>query len=170
MGGVPSSPAPPGSHEALGIHGWDPAESFAGAARPRSPGILCPRRRAPGRPSARGWLGRLYLVTQDGYLHAYEADGRFRFSFTVTGTPLGSPSLRPADGAVLLGTTARSVYGIGSEGQLFFRAHTVTPVWSGLHARDAQSVVYIGLDRYLYALSNRGVALYRVPIPGEARR
>jgi hypothetical protein len=112
-------------------------------------------------------LGRLYLVTQDGYLHSYEPDGRFRFSFTVSGTPLGSPSLRPSDEAVLLGTTARSVYGIRPDGQLSFRASTLTPVWSGLHARDMRSVIYIGLDRYLYALSNHGVALYRVPIPGQ---
>jgi hypothetical protein len=112
-------------------------------------------------------LGRLYLVTQDGYLHGYEADGRFRFSFTVSGTPLGSPSLRAADNAVLLGTTARTVYGIASDGQLSFRAHTVTPVWSGLHARDAGSVVYVGLDRFLYALSNHGAALYRVLVPGQ---
>jgi len=112
-------------------------------------------------------LGRLYLVTQDGYLHSYEPDGRFRFSFTVSGTPLGSPSLRPSDDAILLGTTARSVYGIRTDGQLSFRATTLTPVWSGLHARDPRSVIYIGLDRYLYALSNHGVALYRVPIPGQ---
>lgn len=112
-------------------------------------------------------LGRLYLVTQDGYLHSYEPDGRFRFSFTVSGTPLGSPSLRPSDEAVLLGTTARSVYGIRPDGQLSFRAATITPVWSGLHARDERSVIYVGLDRYLYALSNHGIALYRVPIPGQ---
>jgi hypothetical protein len=111
--------------------------------------------------------GRLYLVTQDGYLHSYEGDGRFRFSFTVSGTPLGRPSLRASDGAVLLGTTARAVYGIGSQGQLFFRAHTVTPVWSGLHAQGTTAVVYIGLDRFLYALSNHGAALYRVAIPGQ---
>jgi len=111
--------------------------------------------------------GRLYLVTQDGYLHAYEGDGRFRFSFTMAGTPLGSASLRAADGVILVGTTARLVYGITSEGQLAFRAHTVTPVWSGLYPRDAASVVYIGLDRFLYALSNGGAALYRVAIPGQ---
>lgn len=138
--------------------------------RPLSPGLrgFCMHGGAPlvAQPLV-DTLGRLYLVTQDGYLHGYEADGRFRFSFTVSGTPLGSPSLRAGDNAVLLGTTARAVYGIASDGQLSFRAHTVTPVWSGLHARDAQSVVYVGLDRFLYALSNRGAALYRVPIPGQ---
>ena len=137
---------------------------------PLAPGLrgFCMHGGAPlvGRPLV-DTLGRLYLVTQDGYLHAYEADGRFRFSFTVTGTPLGSPSLRASDNAVLLGTTARAVYGIAADGQLSFKAHTVTPVWSGLHARDAASVVYVGLDRYLYALSNHGAALYRVALPGQ---
>src|SRR6478609_5234896 len=37
---------------------------------------------------------RVYAATSDGYLHAFERDGRFRFSYTVQGTPLGSVSLR----------------------------------------------------------------------------
>jgi len=156
----PPPPAPRGSKP--------PADEAL--KEPLLPGLrgFCVHGGAPlvGRPLVDG-AGRLYLVTRDGYLHAYEADGRFRYSFTVAGTPLGSPSLRASDGAVLLGTTARSVYGIGAEGQLSFRAQTLTPVWSGLHARDPESVVYVGLDRFLYALSNHGEALYRVPIPGQ---
>lgn len=111
--------------------------------------------------------GRLYSLTSDGYLHAFEADGRYRFSYTVSGTPLGSPSLRPGDGAILLGTTRRFIYAITQAGSLYFRGHTVSPVWSGLYPLDRQSVVYVGLDRHLYALSNQGGPLYRVAIPGH---
>src|SRR5690606_14887190 len=46
---------------------------------------------------------RSYIATADGYLHAFERDGRFRWSYTVKGTPLGSVSIRPSDGAILMG-------------------------------------------------------------------
>lgn len=109
---------------------------------------------------------RVYLLTVDGYLHAFEADGRYRFSYTVSGTPLGSPSLRRSDGAILLGTTSRLVYAINQRGGLAMKATTVVPVWSGLYPLDDQSVTYLGLDRRVYALSNFGGALYRVRLPG----
>ncbi len=111
--------------------------------------------------------GRVYTVTVDGYLHAYENDGRYRFSYTVSGTPLGPPRLRATDGAILIGTTRRFIYAITPQGSLSLRARTVTPVWSGLSPLDDDSLVYIGLDQKLYALSNYGAALYRVPIPGQ---
>lgn len=110
--------------------------------------------------------GRVYLVTADGYLHAFEADGRYRFSYTVKGTPLGSISLRPSDGAILLGTTAQRVYAINQSGRLLWSFSTITPVWSGIHPLDARTVVFIGLDFRLYALSTTGAARYRVPVPG----
>ena len=108
---------------------------------------------------------RVYAATSDGYLHAFERDGRFRFSYTVQGTPLGSVSLRPSDGAILLGTTAGQIYAINQSGSLHFRHSTQAAVWSGLYALNAQSVVFLGLDWRLYALSNRGRALYRVRAP-----
>ncbi len=108
---------------------------------------------------------RVYAATSDGYLHAFERDGRFRFSYTVQGTPLGSVSLRPSDGAILLGTTAGQIYAINQTGTLHFRHLTPTAVWSGLYSLNASSVVFLGLDWRLYALSNGGRALYRVRAP-----
>lgn len=109
---------------------------------------------------------RVHFVTVDGYLHVYESDGRYRFSYTVAGTPLGQPTRRASDGAVLIGTTARRIYAISPLGGLSWQIGTLSPVWSGLHPLEPGSLAYLGMDRQLYALSDRGVRLYRVPVPG----
>ncbi len=108
---------------------------------------------------------RSYVATSDGYLHAFERDGRFRWSYTVKGTPLGSVSLRPSDGAILIGTTGRFIYAINQDGSLRFRYPTLTPVWSGLHALNPSTVVFLGHDTRLYAISNSGARKYRVRAP-----
>ena len=110
---------------------------------------------------------RAYVATSDGYLHAFERDGRFRWSYTVKGTPLGSVSLRSSDGVILMGTTRRFVYAINQSGALHWTFRTLTPVWSGLFALNARTVVFLGHDRRLYALANStGGARYRVRAPG----
>ncbi len=108
---------------------------------------------------------RAYVATSDGYLHAFERDGRYRWSYTVKGTPLGSVSLRASDGLILMGTTSQLIYAITQRGTLYWSFSTMTPVWSGLFALNAASVVFVGLDERLYALSNSGGALYRVRAP-----
>lgn len=110
---------------------------------------------------------RIYFATSDGYLHAFESDGRYRFSYTVQGTPLGSVSLRPGDGAILLGTTRRLVYAIGQGGSLKWSFETLTPVWSGIVPLDRDTVSFVGLDRHLYALGTGGGAKFRVKIQGQ---
>lgn len=108
---------------------------------------------------------RTYVATSDGYLHAFERDGRFRWSYTVKGTPLGSVSLRPSDGAILIGTTGQFIYAINQDGSLRFRYPTLAPVWSGLHALNSQTVVFLGHDERIYAISNEGLRKYRVRAP-----
>lgn len=107
------------------------------------------------------------MATSDGYLHAFERDGRFRWSYTVKGTPLGSVSLRPSDGAILMGTTGRYIYAINQDGSLRFRFPTLTPVWSGLLALNPSTVVFLGHDRRIYALGNNGTRRYRVRAPSD---
>ncbi len=108
---------------------------------------------------------RVYVATSDGYLHAFERDGRYRFSYTVQGTPLGSVSLRTSDGVILMGTTAGLIYAINQSGSLHFKHSTPTSVWSGLYALSDHAVTFLGLDWRLYALRNSGAALYRVRAP-----
>lgn len=110
---------------------------------------------------------RAYVATSDGYLHAFERDGRFRWSYTVKGTPLGSVSIRPNDGAILIGTTAQRIYAIQQGGGLGWSFSTLTPVWSGLFALNPSTVVFLGHDQRLYALGNNGAAKYRVKAPSD---
>ncbi len=134
---------------------------------PHDPGILwCVSGGAPvvGLPVI-DEKNRAYVATSDGYLHAFERDGRYRWSYTVKGTPLGSVSLRASDGLILMGTTSQLIYAITQRGTLYWSFRTMTPVWSGLFALNASSVVFVGLDERLYALSNSGGALYRVRAP-----
>lgn len=108
---------------------------------------------------------RVYVATSDGYLHAFERDGRFRFSYTVEGTPQGSVSLRASDGVILLGTTAGLIYAINQSGHLHWKHQTPSAVWSGLYGLNERAVTFLGVDWRLYALSNAGAALYRVRAP-----
>jgi hypothetical protein len=170
---------------------WLPAVPQAAPESVRQPGPAPAA--APARasfsviPTAHGWVSwcasggapivglpvvdeqeRAYVATSDGYLHAFEHDGRFRWSYTVEGTPLGSVSLRPGDGVILIGTTARTLYAINQSGRRHWSFQTLTPVWSGLFSLNPTTVVFLGLDRRLYALKNgTGGALYRVRAPGQ---
>lgn len=146
-----------------------PGDGARGGRRPwRSPAVRwCASGGAPivGLPVVDA-QGLSYVATSDGYLHAFERDGRYRWSYTVKGTPRGSVSLRPGDGAILLGTSARYIYAIHPSGTLHWAFRTVTPVWSGLFALNPGSVVFLGLDERLYAVSPTGRARYRVRAPG----
>ncbi|HSC89986.1 MAG TPA: PQQ-binding-like beta-propeller repeat protein, partial [Polyangiaceae bacterium] len=112
--------------------------------------------------------GRLYFASQDGTLHAYEADGRYRFAFTLVGTPLGAPSLRSDDGTLLLGTSERFVYAISQAGALRWRATNRAPIWSSIVPRGQSEVVFVGLDEHVYAMGTGGRAHFRVPLPARA--
>lgn len=162
------SAAPTDSRAATSLHPFYTVSHGMRSAVRRSPEVTwCSSGGAPmvGLPVLDA-QGRAYVVTSDGYLHAFERDGRYRFSYTVAGTPLGSVSLRPSDGAILVGTTSRRVYAIHQSGSLTGSFHTVSPVWSGLFALNPSTVVFLGMDQRLYALSNTGAARYRVRAPG----
>jgi hypothetical protein len=59
------------------------------------------------------------------------------------------------------------VYAINQTGTLRWSFRTLTPVWSGLFALNADTVVFLGHDTRLYALGNNGTARYRVRAPGD---
>lgn len=111
--------------------------------------------------------GRLYFLSSDGYLHAFEEDGRYRFSYTVKGSPRGSLTLRKSDNAILLGTASSYLYAISQTGGRIFVRRTLSPVWSGITALSQQSVAFAGLDRRIYALHAQGGSRYRVKMPGS---
>ncbi len=111
--------------------------------------------------------GRLYFLSSDGYLHAFEADGRYRFSYTVKGSPRGNLTLRRGDGAILLGTASGFLYAISQRGGKIFERRALTSIWSGISPLSGRSIAFVGLDQRIYALYSNGQARYRVKIPGQ---
>ena len=109
--------------------------------------------------------GRLYFLSSDGYLHAFEEDGRYRFSYTVKGSPRGNLTLRQSDSAILLGTASRYLYAISQSGAQIFKRRTLSPVWSGITPLSDNSIAFVGLDRRIYALYANGGSRYRVKMP-----
>jgi outer membrane protein assembly factor BamB len=112
--------------------------------------------------------GRVYVTTTDGHLHAFEPDGRYRWSYTVSGAVMGRPVLRNYERAVLVGTTDRWLYTITEAGQLDWAYPTLTPVMSGLVQAEERSIVFVGGDGYVYSVSPGGVARWRAALGGFA--
>jgi outer membrane protein assembly factor BamB len=112
--------------------------------------------------------GRVYLTTTDGYLHAFEPDGRYRWSYTVSGAVMGRPVLRNYERTVLVGTTDRWLYAVTEAGQLDWAYPTLAPVMSGLVPAPDRSIVFVGGDGYVYSVSSGGIARWRAALGGFA--
>jgi outer membrane protein assembly factor BamB len=110
--------------------------------------------------------GRVFVTTTDGYVHSFEPDGRFRWSYTVSGAVMGTPVIRPSDGALLVGTSDRWLYAVMDDGLLGFAYPTLVPVMSGLVDGPEGAVLFGGGDGYLYAFSPGGTARWRAPLGG----
>lgn len=109
--------------------------------------------------------GRLYFVTLDGYLHAFEADGRYRWSYTVQGAPTGGALLRADERAILLATSERLFYVIDESGVLQSQQRLVSPQESEFRALQQNALGFVGRDNYFYSITARGGARYRVRLP-----
>ncbi len=112
--------------------------------------------------------GRVYVTTTDGHLHAFEPDGRYRWSYTMSGAVMGRSMLRNFERALLVGTTDKWLYSITDAGLLDWAYPTLTPVMSGLVPAPDRSFVYVGGDGYVYSVSPGGVTRWRVALGGFA--
>lgn len=107
---------------------------------------------------------RVYFTTTDGTLHAFEADGRHRFSYTLEGTPGGQPNL--TGNQISLGTSTRALYTIRLDGSYGWRSSAPAPVRSGLVRSADGTLAFVGPDDHLYLTSLSGRPLYRVALGG----
>lgn len=101
--------------------------------------------------------GPVYVASVEGFLHALDARGAYRWSFGLEGMPIGAPAVDRA-GQVYVATTAQRLYAFKPDGRLSWlhRARTrfaTPPVWAapGL-------LYYVGRDRNLYSLPGWGGA------------
>lgn len=107
--------------------------------------------------------GAVYLSTVEGYVHALDPDGGFRWSYGVAGVPLGEPAL-DATGHVYVTTTARRVYSIRSDGHLQWERHTPSRIASAAVWSFPGQLSYAARDQAVYALSVSGEPLWRAAL------
>lgn len=112
--------------------------------------------------------GRVYVTTTDGHIHAFEADGRFRWSYTVSGAVMGRSLLRNFERSLVVGTSDRWLMAVTEKGRLDWAAQLVTPIMSGLVSAPDRSIVFVGGDGYVYSLTPGGTARWRTALGGFA--
>jgi hypothetical protein len=100
-------------------------------------------------PPAVSPAGLVYVATVEGYVHALEPDGAFRWSYGVEGIPIGAPAV-DADGRVYVATTAQRLYALGPDGRLVWMQRTRTrfatpPIWVA-----PGFIYYVGSDQHVY--------------------
>jgi hypothetical protein len=93
--------------------------------------------------------GLVYVATVEGYVHALEPDGAFRWSYGLRGIPIGSPAVDAA-GRIYVATSDQRLYALSSEGRLGWQQRSRTrfatpPIWVA-----PGFVYYVGRDRALY--------------------
>jgi hypothetical protein len=97
--------------------------------------------------------GLVYVSTVEGYVHALEPDGAFRWSYGVVGIPIGAPAVDAA-GQVYVATTAQRLYALRPDGRLGWMQHAAArfatpPVWAA-----PGYIYYVGRDQNIYHLAD----------------
>lgn len=115
-------------------------------------------------PLLAGARGDLYAITLDAYLHVYDAELRHRFSFSLEGTPVAALPLR--DG-VLVASASRRFSGVSDRGVERIHFHSLARPLFGMTRTPDGKVLFVGADRFVYAMSETGRSHYRVELPEE---
>ena len=151
-----SGPTPPVSVAAplnLGQLAEPPPEPAEAAAEAKPSVVWRFRSAAPvsGAPAVSAG-GFVYVATVEGYVHALEPSGAFRWSYGLVGMPIGGPAVDPS-GRVYVATSAQRLYALRPDGRLGWMQHArarfaTPPVWA-----SPGLVYYAGRDRNLYSVA-----------------
>ena len=99
--------------------------------------------------------GAIYFGTQDGQLHALNADGSLRWRFQVGGSIQSSPAVG-TDGVVYFGCDDRGIYAVGPDGTLRW-ANQAGGIVSASPVIAPNGTIIVGSqDGKLYAFSLEG--------------
>lgn len=136
------------------------------ALEPRAPALSAPRvawrfrTAAPtsGAPAVTE-EGAVYLTSVDGYVHALDPGGVFRWSRGLAGIPIGAPAVDRA-GHVYVATSARRIYAVRPDGHLKWMRPTPARVATALAWAPAGFLYYAGRDRQVHALASWGGPLW----------
>ena len=132
---------------------WVIFRFHAGAPLPGAPGV------APN--------GTVYVASAEGYVHALDAEGSFKWSYTVEGAIVGGPSV-DADGRVYVATTSRRIYALSPNGRRYWLFNCPVRPETGVVRGTDGTLYFVGSDQHLWAISSRAGAMFRVGLSGKA--
>ena len=101
----------------------------------------------------------MYVSSVEGYVHALEADGQFRWSRAVSGTPLGTPAV-DRNGQVFVATSEQRIYALRADGRANWEHRSPIRLASAPVLGGAGVLYYAGRDARVYALSTWGGPLW----------
>ena len=130
---------------------------------PRLPGVLDPPRVAwrflsasplSGSPAV-STVGLAYVASVEGVVHALDADGGFRWSHGLEGTPVGAPAV-DEDGQIYVATSARRLYALRPDGQLRWVRIASARIASEPLCEPPGFLHFVGRDQKLYGMTTGG--------------
>lgn len=114
-------------------------------------------------PPAIGPAGEIYVATQEGYLHALDAEGAFRWSYTVKGAIEFGPAVLPS-GVVVVPTEVRLIYAIRPSGRKLWVYRAPEPIETSVSLSSKGTLVFGAAKRFVYAVSPHGGLIWRVKL------
>jgi outer membrane protein assembly factor BamB len=116
-------------------------------------------------PPALGPEGQIYVATHEGYVHALDENGAFRWSYTVKGAVIGGPRMLP-HGSVVVATHLGLIYALTPEGRRQWVFKVPGPITTAVTVSAKGTLVFGASDRVLYTVSPYGGVVWRAPIKG----
>lgn len=111
-------------------------------------------------PVAVGPDGALYAATREGYLDVLEADGRLRFSVSLSGIA-GGPLYVDARGSAFLATTTGLLVAVSAKGQRLFAYRPPMDVRGGVSYGTGVGLLVSSLDNIVLGVNRGGTPVFR---------
>jgi hypothetical protein len=113
-----------------------------------------------------GQNGALYVGAGDGYVHALASDGSFRWSYTVKGRVVAPPVEEAATGRVFVATSEKRLYALEADSHLRWVFPLPVAPKSELLLTPKGTLLFVGLDDYLYGVTTGGALSLRLSASG----
>jgi len=109
-----------------------------------------------------GHDGAVYIGSGDGYVHALEADGGFRWSYTVKGRVVAPPVEEPSSGRLFVATSEARLYALEPDSHLRWVFPLPVAPKSELSLTAKGTLLFVGQDDYLYGVTTGGALSLRL--------
>lgn len=109
--------------------------------------------------------GSVYVGSAEGYLHALASDGRYRWSYTVTGRIVAAPVEDGATGRVFAATSDRKLYCFEPDARLRWVFPLPVATKTELLLTPKGTLLFVGTDDHLYGVTTSGALVLRLAAP-----